>query len=118
MYLKLTILLAFLFVGNADLFAQKVKIFGKVIDKETGEDLIGAYIVLKVGEEQKTGTSTDIDGTYSLETEPGIYEIVVSYISYNDLIIKDVNIKEGENFPLDISLSSSTEILTEVVVTA
>jgi hypothetical protein len=69
MNFKLIIIFAFLFVSQADLFAQKVKVFGKIIDKETGEELIGAYVVLKVGEEQKAGTSTDIDGTYSLETD-------------------------------------------------
>ena len=118
MNFKLIIIFAFLFVSQADLFAQKVKVFGKIIDKETGEELIGAYVVLKVGEEQKAGTSTDIDGTYSLETDPGLYDILISYISYNELKIKDVLIKLGENYPLDIALSASTEILAEVVVTA
>jgi hypothetical protein len=118
MKLNLILLITLLFVSFNELNAQKVKLFGKIIDKETGEELIGAYVVLNVGEEQKGGTSTDIDGTYALEIEPGLYEITVSYVSYNDLKIKDVLIKEGENYPLDVALSSSTEILTEVVVTA
>lgn len=118
MNFKLIIVFALLFVSQADIFAQKFKVFGKIIDKETGEELIGAYIVLKVGEEQIAGTSTDIDGTYSLETEPGLYDILISYVSYNDLRIKDVRIKIGENYPLDVALTASTEILTEVVVTA
>jgi uncharacterized membrane protein len=118
MKLNLILFLALLFFGYSEIYAQKVKVFGKIVDKESGEDLIGAYIVLKIGEEQKGGTSTDIDGTYSLEIDPGQYDITVSYVSYNDLKIKDVIIKEGENYPLDVALSSSTEILTEVVVTA
>ncbi|MFM7089776.1 MAG: carboxypeptidase-like regulatory domain-containing protein, partial [Bacteroidota bacterium] len=118
MKLNLMLLITLLFVSFNELNAQKVKLFGKIIDKETGEELIGAYVVLNVVEEQKGGTSTDIDGTYALEIEPGLYEITVSYVSYNDLKIKDVLIKEGENYPLDVALSSSTEILTEVVVTA
>ena len=118
MKLNLILFLALLFFGYSEIYAQKVKVFGKIVDKESGEDLIGAYIILKIGEEQKGGTSTDIDGTYSLEIDPGQYDITVSYVSYNDLKIKDVIIKEGENYPLDVALSSSTEILTEVVVTA
>ena len=93
MNFKLIIVFALLFVSQADIFAQKVKVFGKIIDKE-------------------------IDGTYSLETEPGLYDILISYVSYHDLKIKDVRIKIGENYPLDVALTASTEILTEVVVTA
>ena len=85
MKLNLILFLALLFFGYSEIYAQKVKVFGKIVDKESGEDLIGAYIVLKIGEEQKGGTSTDIDGTYSLEIDPGQYDITVSYVSYNDL---------------------------------
>lgn len=46
MKLNLILFLALLFFGYSEIYAQKVKVFGKIVDKESGEDLIGAYIIL------------------------------------------------------------------------
>ena len=43
--------------------SPQVALFGKVLDAETGEPLIGASIVVAGS---KTGTVTDVDGSYSL----------------------------------------------------
>lgn len=48
----------------------KVKVSGELRDESTGETLIGATIFI---EELKAGTSTDLDGYFSLSIAPGTY---------------------------------------------
>ena len=71
-------------------FSQKTILRGKVTDKNTGEELIGATIFLKG---TQTGTITDFDGNYSLETMPGKFELQCSFISYQTVNVPDFEIK-------------------------
>ena len=50
---------------------------GLITEKETGDPLIGANIYLK--KDFTIGTTTDIDGKYSLILEVGTYLIVYSF---------------------------------------
>ncbi len=52
---------------------------GKVIDAETDEPLVGATILLKG---TQRGTTTDVNGNFKLEAEPGIQTVVISYTGY------------------------------------
>ena len=89
---------------------------GTLLDEKTGETLIGANIVI---EGTTIGASSDFDGKYQFETDPGIYTVVVSYIGYNDKKISEVEIKDGEVTYLDVALSDEAiELDLEVVVTA
>lgn len=95
---------------------QKGSINGKIIDKTTNEELIGASILI-IG--STTGTTTDLDGTYSLKgLVAGTYQLRVSYISYQTAVINNVNVKAGQNTILNIQLDPSTTELNEVVVSA
>ena len=67
------------------LLAQTGTLRGKIIDSKTGEELIGATIVVTG---TTKGTISDFDGNYSLNLDQGIYNITISYISY-----------ETQNFP-------------------
>ncbi len=53
------------FINSQQVLAQspQVKLFGKVMDAETGDPLIGANVMVSG---TKTGTITDLDGEYSL----------------------------------------------------
>jgi hypothetical protein len=42
------------------------------------------------------GTITDLDGKFWVDVPPGTYDIQVSYISYQTLVIEKVIIGEGE----------------------
>jgi len=77
-------------------------ISGTLLDKKYGDPLIGANVVI---EGTSIGTSTDFDGKYQFPAEPGTYNLVASYIGYNDQTITDVVVKEGEITYLDVSLS-------------
>ena len=60
-------------------FAQRT-ISGTITDSKSGETLIGANVIA-IGAEN-VGTSTDIDGTYSLQVPAGVSELEISYTGY------------------------------------
>lgn len=57
---------------------------GAVYDKTTNEPLIGATVRVA---SSSTGTSTDIEGRYSLNIKEGKHSIIVSYIGYADTVV-------------------------------
>lgn len=98
--------------------AQKGVISGKVIDKTSGETLIGASVYIEGVSDNSIGTITDFDGNYSFEADPGTFDIAVSYISYTKQMIKGVVVKAGDVTNLDVALEGETVGLAEVVVQA
>lgn len=98
--------------------AQTGVLSGKVIDKSSGETLIGASVVVQKDGAQITGTTTDFDGNYALDVEAGVYDLVVSYVSYSKQTITGAEIKAGQVNVFDIALESESQTLNEVVVTA
>lgn len=105
------------FFLSVNVFGQKSgKIVGTVVDAETGEALIGVNVVL---DGTMLGTATDIDGKYSIKNvEPGIYNVVVSYLSYSRQTITDVSVHEDEVVTIEVALLPESEMLDEIVVTA
>ncbi len=115
--LKNLSLVALLFLSVA-LYGQKGVLSGTIIDEESGETLIGASIAIQKDGAQMTGTTTDFDGNYIIDLEPGIYSAVISYVSYSTQTITEIEIKSGEVNKLDIALGSESQTLNEVIVTA
>lgn len=95
--------------------AQKGFLRGKVLDGDTGEGLIGATVY---EQGTSTGAVADFDGNYSIELPEGLHTIVFQFVSYQSQTIQDVEIKAGETTPLDITLSSVTAQLAEIVISA
>ncbi len=108
MKLKLTLLWCMFFASCVALMAQKT-ISGTVID-DTGETLIGVNI-LEQG--QANGTITDLDGSFEMTVSSADAVLVFSYTGY-----ESQTITVGNRSSIDIILSSSAELLEEVVVTA
>lgn len=97
-------------------FAQsKGKISGTVVDASTGETLVGVNVVI---EGTLIGKSTDLDGKYTIDVEPGTYVIIASYISYTRKRIIDVEVKPGIVTKLDFQLESESLDLGEVTISA
>ena len=90
---------------------------GKVFDEV--EELIGAT-VQAVHEPSGTtyGTITNATGAYSIEgmRVGGPYTIKVSYVGYQTKTFTDVVLALGEDFNLNVTLSSTADQLEEVVV--
>lgn len=102
---------------SSPVFAQTGKIAGKITDQQTGEELIGAS-VLVVG--TSLGAATDFEGNYNiLNVPPGVYTLRVSYVGYTSKTISNVRVSIGLTARIDVQLS--TEVLTlgeEILITA
>lgn len=73
----------FFWICGQPLFAQNGSVRGRVTDKETAEELIGALISLRG---TKYNTTSDASGDYSLTDVPvGEYFLTVYYASYDSL---------------------------------
>lgn len=117
--------LSFLFIAtlitalfSLPAMAQKGVISGKVVDKASGETLIGASVYIEGLSDNTIGTITDFDGNYSFEADPGTFDIAISYVSYTKQLIKGVVVKAGEVTTLDAALEGEAVGLAEVVVQA
>ena len=95
--------------------AQNGKIRGTVFDGATGESLVGVTVVVKGTTD---GTSTDLDGQFTLNLPQGLFDLQISFISYQTITVEGVKVKPGDVTVLDnLRLSESAVELQEVVVT-
>lgn len=108
-----TILLRALLSGVSLLFlsllstAQNKQIAGNVTD-EKGSPIAGASVVAKGS---RTGTTTGIDGNFTLSVSPSVKKIVISYVGY---VSQDVDITSGAT--VNVILQPDAGSLTDVVV--
>jgi CarboxypepD_reg-like domain/TonB dependent receptor/TonB-dependent Receptor Plug Domain len=104
--------LILLLTGWLPLFSQtKYSISGTVIDKNSGETLIGATVTLV--ERPRSGTSSNAYGFYSVSAPPGSYSMIVSFTGY---LSDSVKIVLNRNILLPVELSTDHTELQEVVV--
>lgn len=91
-------------------------ISGIVVDKKSGETLIGVSVYI---ENTTIGTSTDLDGKYTL---PGIavgkYNIVFKYIGYQLKTVREIEVIAGKVTSLNTTMEDDLVNLQEVVVKA
>lgn len=107
-------LIAILSMASAPLFAQNATLTGVIYDKESGETLPGATVLI-VG--TYLGASTDMDGKYTIEDiKPGDYSVKVSFIGYSDQLFNGISIKKGKPNTLDAKLSLRSTTLQEVII--
>ena len=102
---KLTMLLLCLFFSVGAVFAQN-KVTGTVVSQDDGYPVIGATVMVQGS---KTGTTTDIDGKFTLSVPAG-KKLVISYVGMKS---QTVAAKSG----MKVSLSSDAQVVSEVVVT-
>ena len=85
---------------------------GTVLDKNSGEPVIGAAVML---EQTLKGAATDLDGSFSISGIPaGKYNLHVSCLSYTTLKVEGVEITDDRTVELKIVLEAATEALEEV----
>ncbi len=92
------------------------KIVGYVTDAQSGEALPGANLLI---EDSGMGAATDANGYYIImRVPPGEYTIVASYLGYQKMHIKNIEVLTDLTTRIDFKLQ--TEILQgeEVVITA
>lgn len=113
--LVLTFSLVFSFIVPAIAVGQKAVIAGKVIDKESGEALIGVTVKATGENGALKGAVTDFDGNYSFEVEPGLYTLSTTYTAYQAQSIEKFEAKPGVN-NFDFILFAESATIAEVVI--
>ena len=107
------LLLFCLFISTIS-FSQ-IEIKGKVLDKLTKEELIGANVIIK---KNNTGVTTNYEGEFTINTNSKLFPIKleVSYIGYtkSNILISEKDYQERKSF--NIYLKQDNKILKEVKV--
>lgn len=103
--MRRTLLILLIISLSSVLGQQTSRIRGKVIDKDSGEPLIGVNIVV-----QGTywGSTTDIEGRYTIEgVSPGEYDLQVTYIGYKTYQQTGVSVPAGIVVESDFEMEPS-----------
>ncbi|RIV33123.1 TonB-dependent receptor [Flagellimonas lutimaris] len=90
---------------------QKFTLSGTVSEATSNESLIGVTIAIS---ELKTGTTTNEYGFYSITLPEGQYQVVVTYLGFQE-VVRTINL--NKNLKQDFNLIEQAEELQEVVVT-
>lgn len=96
---------------------KKVKITGKVVDKDTKQALDYATITLVNTKRSSdvSGGITNATGTFDIDVNAGVYDIKIEYISHKALEIKAKELTTDTNLGT-ITLEADATQLNEVVV--
>ncbi len=92
---------------SQSIYAQPKIVTGNVTDATTNERLPGVNVIIK---NTTTGTSTDLNGVYSINVSPG-QVLVFTSLGYSS---QEVTV--GASGRIDVSLSPDVEFIEEVVV--
>ncbi|MBT2563845.1 outer membrane beta-barrel protein [Pedobacter sp. ISL-68] len=107
---RLQILFLLLFCAGT---ANATKLKGHVYDKQTGEAIVGATVVL---ENPRRITNTGLDGTFEFkDVKAGAAKISVSYITYKT-IEKTLVILKEDNDHLKFYMESDSKSLDDITI--
>ena len=109
---RIFITLSLLGFFTLQILAQKATLTGRVKDAKTGTSLISATV--QVGQQ---GYTTDLDGAFTVNLEPGAFNLTVSYVGY-ETKTESVTLSRGEVKTLAITLEESLNILKTATVTS
>ncbi len=105
--LQKALLCIFLFIPGL-IWAQGVRVTGRVVDAATNEPLPGVNILI---EGTNQGTTTDIDGNYTIQVPGTQSKLVYSFISY-----KSTTVTVGNQNSINVSLEPDISALDEVII--
>ncbi|MCB9288724.1 MAG: TonB-dependent receptor [Lewinellaceae bacterium] len=111
--MKKLLLIPLLFITLLAFAQEKYTLSGYVRDVATGEDLVGASVLVQMPGGQ--GTTTNAYGFYSLQLPAGQYQLAFTYLGYQSET-EAVNL--DQDIRLNVDLKEETLQLEEVVVTA
>lgn len=113
MQLRISLILLVLFCSIQTFSQSKFTISGYVKDASTGEDLIGATVIIK--ELPGVGASTNTYGFYSMTIAEGEYTLVANFLG---LEAKTQAISLHENISINFNLEEGSTKLKEVVISS
>ena len=100
-------------IENPAMLKQTLR--GRVLDQESKSPLPFASVVV-LGTDPLVGTTTDLDGHFSVELPIGRYSIKVSFIGYEDTYAYELLIGSGKEQVIEFTLTEKVESLNEVVI--
>lgn len=112
---KLLITNAIILFANVLLLAQSGALKGKLTDKETGDPIPFANIVVESGGQQVSGATTNFDGEFTVKPlSPGKYDLRVTYVGYQTKLITDIRISPDKISYQDVEMNSTMQQLETV----
>ncbi|MFZ1694741.1 MAG: carboxypeptidase-like regulatory domain-containing protein, partial [Flavobacteriales bacterium] len=90
--------------------AQSTRVSGTVTDAVTGETLPSVNILFR---DSRVGTTTNIDGQYSIDTYYATDSLIFSFIGY---VPRKVAVRRDKAQVIDVKLDPSATALDEVVI--
>lgn len=99
MFIRKSLLLAFMLFACTFAFAQPFSISGTILDETDNSSLIGVSVVLSPTNDtaQKFGGVTDIDGVFSIQNLPaGQYRLRASYVGFEQYT-RTLNLNQNLN---------------------
>ncbi|TDB66101.1 TonB-dependent receptor [Arundinibacter roseus] len=95
---------------------QRVK--GRVLDAESGQPVVGAYVVIS-SVSPVIGSAADANGYFSMANVPvGRHSIRCSGVGYEDAILQEIAVGAGKEVELLLKLTEALHTLDEVVIKA
>ncbi|MFK7810644.1 MAG: TonB-dependent receptor [Saprospiraceae bacterium] len=95
------------------LTAQTGTIAGKMIESESGFEVIGGNVVI---DGTGTGASSDLDGKYAFDVDPGTYTLRCSYVGFDDVLLENIVVAAGELTTVDVSFGGGGVDLSDLGV--
>lgn len=102
----LSLLMVLLSIASPVYFNAQCNIVGKIIEKNTGNTIIGAVITVPG---TSFGAVSDVMGEYRIALPSGVYSLECRMVSYAPLQIKDVNTNGKKQLTLDFVLEESMQ---------
>ncbi|MCX2743050.1 outer membrane beta-barrel family protein [Mangrovivirga sp. M17] len=90
-----TIIFTLLLISTSHfLFSQNSVIKGIVIDESSGEVLPYAQVAIyeDINQSPFTGATTNDDGRFNIPVKSGKYDVLISFVGYDDKILKDLEV--------------------------
>lgn len=105
-----------LFGFSNTLLSQQGFISGEVEDEVTGEKIPGVRVMVK---NQKIGAYSDLDGMFNIKVESGNYDLQLTYMGYDTLIMPNVEVNSNETTALNLlKIKADVSDFDEVVISA
>ncbi len=106
-------------ISASPLFAQLSQtIRGRITDTDTKQSLPGANIII-LNTNPVTGASSDIDGNFEIKNvKVGRYNIQVSFLGYQTVVLREVMVSSGKECILNIEIKENIITTKEVEIKA
>lgn len=113
--MRLPAIILVILLFSLPIYSQTYRMYGNILDKETGEVLVGAHLYRENKSGQKIGAITNAYGFYSMSVEAGkntIHCSMMGYTTYMDTLWVE------RDTIVNIKLEKSSNALQDVVVYA